>query len=212
MEEKEVFDEDEELAKIQEKKIERAVALSHENEKSLTDVKLEDIKFKLDTNQSLEGQAEDVAGALSIAGALKNEETAEELISKKSEELVNKAKAKASDAQKKAIEAETEVQKAERDLYEAVLNTFGIYKHLPRWLMKCMVFILSPLYTIIGLLIGIPCGFVKILIDNLDGIVCRYEKTANGTKPKIKVIFWILLSLVVVGTICLTVLKCLNKI
>lgn len=212
MEEKEVFDEDEELAKIQEKKIERAVALSHENEKSLTDVKLEDIKFKLDTNQSLEGQAEDVAGALSIAGALKNEETAEELISKKSEELVNKAKAKASDAQKKAIEAETEVQKAERDLYEAVLNTFGIYKHLPRWLMKCMVFILSPLYTITGLLIGIPCGFVKILIDNLDGIVCSYEKTANGTKPKIKVIFWILLSLVVVGTICLTVLKCLNKI
>lgn len=207
-----LFNEDEELAKIKEKKIERAVALSHENEKALTDVKLEDIKFKLNTNQSLEGQAEDVAGALSIAGALKNEDTAEELISKKSEELVNKAKAKASDAQKKAIEAETEVQKAERDLYEAVLNTFGIYKHLPRWLMKCMVFILSPLYTIIGLLIGIPCGFVKIMIDNLDGIVCRYEKTANGTKPKIKVIFWILLGLIVIGAICLTVLKCLDKI
>lgn len=207
-----LFNEDEELAKIKEKKIERAVALSHENEKALTDVKLEDIKFKLNTNQSLEGQAEDVAGALSIAGALKNEDTAEELISKKSEELVNKAKAKASDAQKRAIEAETEVQKAERDLYEAVLNTFGIYKHLPRWLMKCMVFILSPLYTIIGLLIGIPCGFVKIMIDNLDGIVCRYEKTANGTKPKIKVIFWILLAVTALGAICLTVLKCLNKI
>lgn len=207
-----LFDEDKELAKIKEKKIEREVALSHENEKALTDVKLEDIKFKLNTNQSLEGQAEDVAGALSIAGALKNEDTAEELISKKSEELVNKAKAKASDAQKRAIEAETEVQKAERDLYEAVLNTFGIYKHLPRWLMKCMVFILSPLYTIIGLLIGIPCGFVKIMIDNLDGIVCRYEKTANGTKPKIKVIFWILLAVTALGAICLTVLKCLNKI
>jgi len=206
------FNEEEELARIQQRKVEQAVALSHQNEKALTDVKLEDIKFKLDTNQSVESQAEDVAGALSIAGALKNENTADELIKNKSEELVNKAKAKASDAQKKAIEAETEVQKAERDLYEAVLNTFGIYKHLPRWLMKFMVIILSPLYTFIGLLIGVPCGFVKILIDNLDGIVCRYEKTANGTKPKLKAIFWILLVLALATIICLTVMKCLGKI
>lgn len=208
----EEFDEEEEFAKIQQKKIEQAVALSHENEKSLADVKLDDIKLKLNTDKSLEEQAEDVSGALSIAGALRSEETAGALVKAKSEELVKKAIAKASDAQRKAIEAETEVQKAERDLYEAVLNTFGIYKHLPRWLMKAMVMILSPLYTIIGLLIGIPCGFVKILIDNLDGIVCRYDKTANGTKPKLKTIFWILLALSVIGAICLTVLKCLNKI
>lgn len=206
------FNEDEELKKIQERKVSQAVALSHQNEKALTDVKLEDIKFKLDTQKSLQEQAEDVAGALSIAGALRSEETSNELIKNKSEELVNKSKAKASEAQKKAIEAETDVQKAERALYEAVLNTFGIYKHLPRWLMKVMVFILSPLYTIIGLVIGIPCGFVKILIDNLDGIICRYEDTSNGTKPKLKTIFWVLLGLLVVGIICLTVLKCLNKI
>ena len=206
------FNEDEELAKIQERKIERAVVLSHQNEKSLTDVKLEDIRFKLDTGKSLQDQAEDVAGALSIAGALRKEETSKQLIDSKSAELVDKAKSKAAEAKSKAIDAETEVQKAEQNLYEAVLQTFGIFKHLPRWLMKIVTIIFSPVYLVFCFIIGTPCALVKIIIENLDGIICRYEKVGNTTKPKIRVIFWIILALIVVTAICLTVLKCLNKI
>ena len=201
----EKFNEDEELAKIQERKIEQAVALSHQNEKSLADVKLEDIRFKLDTEKSLQDQAEDVAGALSIAGALRKEETSKQLIDSKSAELVDKAKSK-------AITAETEVQKAEQTLYEAVLQTFGIFKHLPRWLMKVVTFIFSPVYLVFCFLIGTPCAFVKILIENIDGIVCRYDKVGDTVKPKIRVIFWIVLALGLAAAICLTVLKCLNKI
>lgn len=206
------FNEDEELAKIQERKIERAVVLSHQNEKSLTDVKLEDIRFKLDTGKSLQDQAEDVAGALSIAGALRKEETSKQLIDSKSAELVDKAKSKAAEAKSKAIDAETEVQKAEQNLYEAVLQTFGIFKHLPRWLMKVVTIIFSPVYLVFCFIIGTPCALVKIIIENLDGIICRYEKVGNTTKPKIRVIFWIILALIVVTAVCLTVLKCLNKI
>ena len=206
------FNEDEELAKIQERKIERAVVLSHQNEKPLTDVKLEDIRFKLDTGKSLQDQAEDVAGALSIAGALRKEETSKQLNDSKSAELVDKAKSKAAEAKSKAIDAETEVQKAEQNLYEAVLQTFGIFKHLPRWLMKVVTIIFSPVYLVFCFIIGTPCALVKIIIENLDGIICRYEKVGNTTKPKIRVIFWIILALIVVTAVCLTVLKCLNKI
>lgn len=210
--ENEEFDEVEELKKIQEKREQQAVALSHQKEKSLADVKLEDIRFKLDTDKSLQDQAEDVAGALSIAGALQKEETSKQLIDKKSEELVDKAKSKAAEAKAKALDAETEVQKAEQTLYEAVLQTFGIFKHLPRWLMKFVTVIFSPVYLLFCFIIGTPCALVKIIIENLDGIVCRYEKVGNTTKPKIRVIFWIILSLLVVAAICLTVLKCLDKI
>ena len=45
--------------------------------------------------------------------------------------------------------------------------------------------------------------FVKIIIDNLDGIICRYDKTGDGVKPKIKIVFWVILGLLVVGAICL---------
>lgn len=210
--ENEAFNEAEELKRIQEKREQQAVALSHQKEKSLADVKLEDIRFRLDTDKSLQDQAEDVAGALSIAGALQKEETSKQLIDKKSEELVDKAKSKAAEAKAKALDAETEVQKAEQTLYEAVLQTFGIFKHLPRWLMKIVTVIFSPVYLLFCFIIGTPCALVKIIIENLDGIVCRYEKVGNTTKPKIRVIFWIILSLLVVSAICLTVLKCLNKI
>lgn len=206
------FNEDEELDRIEKLKIERAVALSHQNEKSLSEVKLEDIKFKLDTNQSLEAQAEDVAGALSVAGALQKEETKEELVSNMSEQLVNKAKAKASEAKAKATEAQTEVQKAEQELYQAVLESFGIFKHLPGWLMKLVTVIFSPVYLAMCFIVGTPCALVKIIIENIDGILCRYDKVGNTIKPKIRTVFWIVLVLLVVGAICLTVLKCLNKI
>lgn len=181
-------------------------------EKALTEINFDDVKFKLDTSKDFEHQVEDVLGGVVTASAVQDQNVQKELKEKKAEELVNKAKKKASDAQKQAIESETEVQKAERTLYEAVLQTFGIFKHLPRFLMKVLVWILSPLYVVLTLIIGIPCAFVKIIIDNLDGIICRYEITKDGTKPKIKVISWMLFSIVVLGIIALTVLACLGKI
>lgn len=198
-------------SEIENKKLELKIK-EEESKKSIDTINVSDIKIKLDDNKSIESQAEDVVGAMVTASALKDEGIKSTLTDKKAEELVNKAEEKAKKAKKSAVDAETELQKAERDLYEAVLNTFGIYKHLPRGLMKFLVWIFSPLYTIISLLIGIPCGLIKIFIDNLDGIVCRYEDTKDGVKPKIRVIFWIVLALLVVGAICLTVLACCHII
>lgn len=209
------MDSSEELARIQSeienKKLELALQ-EEDKKKSIDKISVSDIKIKLDDHKSIESQAEDVVGAMVTASAINDNKVKEALTNKKAEELVNRAEEKASKAKTQSINAETELQKAERDLYEAVLNTFGIYKHLPRGLMKTLVWIFSPLFVIISLLIGIPCGFVKIIIDNLDGIICRYDKTGDGVKPKIKVIFWIILGLLVVGAICLTVLACLHII
>lgn len=198
-------------SEIENKKLELALQ-EEEKKKSIDEISVSDIKIKLDDHKSIESQAEDVVGAMVTASAINDDKVKEALTNKKAEELVNRAEEKASKAKTQSINAETELQKAERDLYEAVLNTFGIYKHLPRGLMKTLVWIFSPLFVIISLLIGIPCGFVKIIIDNLDGIICRYDKTGDGVKPKIKVIFWIILGLLVVGAICLTVLACLHII
>lgn len=198
-------------SEIENKKLELALQ-EEEKKKSIDKISVSDIKIKLDDNKSIESQAEDVVGAMITASAITDENIKSALTDRKAEELVNKANEKATKAKKVAIDAETELQKAERDLYEAVLNTFGIYKHLPRGLMKALVWIFSTLYTIISLLIGIPCGFCKILIDNLDGIVCRYDKTGDVVKPKIKTIFWIVFALIIVGSICLTVLACLHII
>lgn len=180
--------------------------------KALDEVSLNDVKIAIDANKSVTEQAEDVVGAMAISAAIKSEPVKTGLRDKKAEELINKAEAKATSAKEEAIKAETELQKAERDLYESVLNTFGIHKHLPRGLMKLMVYILSPIYIALSLLIGVPCGLVNIFINNIDGIVCRYEKTDNGTKPKIKTVFWILLGLLGLGGICLTVLACCHII
>lgn len=196
---------------IEEKKLELALQ-EEDKKKSIDQINISDVKIKLDDKKSVDEQAEDVLNAMVIANAIKDSTTNSALTDKKAEELVNKADKKAKDAKSAAIAAETELQKAERDLYEAVLNTFGIYKHLPRGLMKTLVYIFSPLYTIISLIIGIPCGIAKILIDNLDGIVCRYDRTGDVVKPKIKVIFIVIMSLLVVGAICLTVLGCLHII
>lgn len=181
-------------------------------EKSLSDVNLDDIKFTLDKTKTFEEQAEDVVNALAISKAIQDEEVAKELTEKKADELINKADTKTKQAKKENIDATTDLQKAQRELYEAVLQSFGIYKHLPVWLMVGLVFILSPLYAALTFIIGFPCAIVKILIDNLDGIVCRYEESDKKSQPKIKVICWILLGVVLIGTICLTILKCLNKI
>lgn len=209
------MDSNDELEKIQSEIENRKLELALQEEdkkKSIDKISVSDIKIKLDDNKSIESQAEDVVGAMVTANAINDQTVKTALTDRKAEELVNKAKEKASKAQTASINAETELQKAERDLYEAVLNTFGIYKHLPRGLMKTLVWIFSPLFVVISLLIGIPCGFVKIIIDNLDGIICRYDKTGDGVKPKIKIVFWVILGLLVVGAICLTVLACLHII
>lgn len=198
-------------SEIENKKLELALQ-EEEKKKSIDKISVGDIKIKLDDHKSIESQAEDVVGAMVTASAINDNKVKEALTNKKAEELVNRAEEKASRAKTQSINAETELQKAERDLYEAVLNTFGIYKHLPRGLMKALVWIFSPLFVVISLLIGIPCGFVKIIIDNLDGIICRYDKTGDGVKPKIKIVFWVILGLLVVGAICLTVLACLHII
>lgn len=209
------MDSNSELEKIQSeienKKLELALQ-EEDKKKSIDKISVSDIKIKLNDQKSIESQAEDVVGAMVTASAINDNKVKEALTNKKAEELVNRAEEKASKAKTQSINAETELQKAERDLYEAVLNTFGIYKHLPRGLMKTLVWIFSPLFVIISLLIGIPCGFVKIIIDNLDGIICRYDKTGDGVKPKIKIVFWVILGLLVVGAICLTVLACLHII
>lgn len=191
---------------------EKEKALTTFEEKSLNEINFSDVKFKIDTNKDFDTQVETVLNGVVTASAVQDKDVQEKLKNARAEELLDKGRKKASEAHRQAVEAETEVQKAERDLYEAVLNTFGIYKHLPRFLMKILVFILSPIYIVLTLLIGIPCGLVKFVIDNLDGIVCNYNQTGDGVKPKIKTIFWIILGIIVLGAICLTILKLTGKI
>ena len=181
-------------------------------EKSLSDLKVEDIKVTLDKNKNYEEQAETIAGAMSVVGALNDDETRQDLIDKKGEELKAKAESKVNTAKAQAKEAETKEQKAERTLYEAVLETFGIYKHLPRWLMKIVVGLLTPFYLLLVIIIGIPTGAVKFLVDCLDGIFVRYEAIEQQTKPRVKVITWVTVSIAVVTGICLTVLAILHII
>lgn len=183
-----------------------------QEQKSLSDLSISDVKFTLDKSKDYEEQATDVAMAMATAKAVDDEETAQGLSTAKKEELLTKAEVKVKTAQKEVIEAETEIQKAERESYEGMLETFGFYRHLPRWLLKAIVISLTPFYYIIGFIIGIPCGFIKILIENIDGIIVKYDKTGDKAKPRIRVTIWILLSLMVVAAVCLTVLGCLHII
>ena len=182
------------------------------NSVAIDKVGLSDIHVEIDRNKSYEKQAEDVLGAMTVAEAVKDEETKKSLVEKKSEELKASAEVKVKRAQTAVTEAETSSQKAARELYEGVLETFGISKHLPKWLMKIIIFILVPFYCLYTLIICVPMGGVKIFIDCLDGLFVRYEKVDEHIKPRIKVIGWVLLGLIIAGAICLTVLKILNKI
>ena len=179
---------------------------------SLGDLSVEKVRFKLDTAKGYEEQAQDVAMAMATARAVQDETTTEELSTAKKTELISSATEKVKKAQKNVIQAETEIQKAERESYEGILETFGFFRHLPHWLTKTIVYALTPFFIILGFIIGIPCGFIKILIDNIDGIICKYEKAGETSKPRIKVVIWVLLALMVVGAICLTVLGCLHII
>ena len=72
----EVIDFDE-LKKKQEQKAEqeqeKAVALTDMTDKSIADVSLSDIHFKLNTTQSYEEQAKDVVNAMATAKAVKDQ-------------------------------------------------------------------------------------------------------------------------------------------
>lgn len=181
-------------------------------EKPITDVGVEDIVVHLDKSQDVGKQAEQLAELMSTARVMQDEATKDVLASSKKSELIDRSVAKVKAAQKGVIEAETEVQKAEQESYEGLLTTFGFFHHLPRWLTKILVYCLTPFFLIIGFIIGIPCGLVKILIENIEGIIVKYQKTDDNVKPRIRVTIWILLALVCLTAVCLTVLGCLHII
>ena len=181
-------------------------------EKPITDVGVEDIVVHLDKSQDVSKQAEQLAELMSTARVMQDEDTKDVLASSKKSELIDRSVAKVKAAQKGVIEAETEVQKAEQESYEGLLTTFGFFHHLPRWLTKILVYCLTPFFLIIGFVIGIPCGLVKILIENIEGIIVKYQKTDDNVKPRIRVTIWILLGLVCLTAVCLTVLGCLHII
>ena len=194
--------------------IETAIVKADEptTEVAITDLSAADIKMRIDKNKSMEAQAEDVVGAMATARAVTDEKTAKEITEKKADELKAKASAKKKEAEAQVVKAETNKQEAERELYEAVLSDFALNKHYPKWLMKILVFILSPIFIVKSLVIGVPFGLVKTIMDNIDNVVCRYQKVDDKNKPKVRASIWILLTLLVVAGVCLTVLKCLNKI
>ena len=180
--------------------------------KSLSDIDVDDIKLTLDHSKSYEEQAEDVISAMATASAVQDIKTAQNIADKKAEELKAKADEKLKKAQTNQTNAEVANQEANRQKNEAVLSTFGITKHLPDWLLKIMVVLFSPIYIVLTIVIGIPCGVVKVLIDNIDNILVRYENAKTTFKPKIKVTVWIVLVLAVLGGIALTVLKVTGNI
>lgn len=190
----------------------QAMVVAPAEKKAISQVSVDDIKVRVDNNKSVAEQAEDVIDLMATAKAVQDEETADELTKSKAEELLAKAKKKRLSAQTQVLEAETDKQKARRALYEAVLEDFGIKTHLPSWLMVILVILFTPLYIAKSLIIGVPLGFVKTVIDNLDNVVCRYERVGDTVKPKVKVIVWILFVLLVATAIALIVLKCLNII
>lgn len=154
--------------------------------KSIAQVGVDDIQLTLDKTRSMEEQAADIVGAMATARAVQDEGTAQELADQKAAELKAKAKAKVKQAETDETKATTDKEEAQRQRYEAVLQTFGIKTHLPKLLLKIMLLIFSPIYIVLNLVIGIPCGFVKVIIDNIDNILVRYENADEKNKPKIK--------------------------
>lgn len=192
-----------ELEKEQEQKQETAVQVANTTEKSIADVTLKDVHFKLNTDKTYEEQAEDVVGVMATVKAVEDKGTVDALASAKQSELIDKQYTKVKQAKKQSIEAETEIQKAEWDTYKVLFDTFNINSHLPKWLQKIVVSILTPFYLVFVLAIKVPCGFVRMLIDGIDGIICRYERADERTRPRIKVTVWIIFALVVASAVVL---------
>lgn len=192
---------------------EQAKLIVQEKEgKSLRDVDIGDVRFSLDKTKNYEAQAEDVVGAMATAKAVTDEHTVKDITDKKAEELKAKASKKLKDAQAEDLNAETGKQEAERKKYEAVLSTFGINRHLPNWLLRIMVVLFSPIFIVLTIVIGVPCGIVKVLIDNIDNVLVRYETAETQHKPRIKTTIIIVLVVGTLAGIAVFVLKLLNKI
>ena len=175
-------------------------------DKSIADVSLSDIHFKLDTTQSYEEQAKDVVNATAIAKAVKDKNTVEILAKGKQNELIGEQQAKIKKTQRDLKDSETELQKAEFDSNKTLFDTFNIVSHLPKWLQMIVVPLLTPFYLIGVLVIKVPCGFIRMLIDGIDGIICRYEKADERTRPRIKVAVWVIFGLATACAITLGVL------
>lgn len=187
--------------------------LAVENEcKAITEISANDIKLKIDESKSMEQQAEDVVGAMATAKAVQDEETAKALTDKKAEELLAKAEAKKKEAKTAETKAEVKLQEANRSKNEAVLQTFGINKHLPDWLLKIMVVLFAPIYIVLSFIIGVPCGVIKFLIDDIDNILVTYENAEAQGKRKIKVTVWIAFISMLVVAIGYIVLKATKSI
>lgn len=203
-----------ELKKEQEDKQEqeKAVALTNMTDKSIADVSLSDIRFKLDTTQSYEEQAKDAVNAMATAKAVKDQNIVDALAKGKQDELISEQQAKIKKTQRDLKDSETELQKAEFDSNKTLFDTFNIVSHLPKWLQMIVVPLLTPFYLIGVLVIKVPCGFVRMLIDGIDGIICRYEKADERTRPRIKVTVWIIFGLIVAASITLGVLAGLKII
>lgn len=181
--------------------------VEHES-KSIADLSLSDVQFKFDREKSYDEQAEEVVNAMATAKAVEDQKVAEKLTENKAKELELKSEAKAKQAEKATLDAEMSKQEAERQLYEGVLQTFGITKHLPKWLMRIMVAVLSPVYVALTIAIGVPFGIVKTVIDNADNVLCRYEQADEKVKPRLKTTVWLLLivsALVAVGIVMLRI-------
>lgn len=189
------------LEEKQEQTQEKAVQVANTTEKSIADVTLKDVHFKLNTDKTYEEQAEDVVGVMATVKAVEDKGTVDALASAKQSELIDKQYTKVKQAKKQSIEAETEIQKAEWDTYKVLFDTFNINSHLPKWLQKIVVSILTPFYLVFVLAIKVPCGFVRMLIDGIDGIICRYERADERTRPRIKVTVWIIFALIVAGAV-----------
>lgn len=196
---------EEEKAEKQEQ--EKAVAVTDTVvEKSMADISLKDVHFKLNTDKTYEEQAKDVVNASAIAKAVQDENTIAALAKGKQDELIGEQQAKITKTKKDLKDSETELQKAEYDSNKTLFDTFNIVSHLPKWLQYIIVPLLTPFFLIGVLVIKVPCGFVRMLIDGIDGIICRYEKADERTRPRIKVTVWIILGIVIASAIALGVL------
>jgi hypothetical protein len=190
-------------AKAKEKAIQ---SVAQTSDKSIADVSLKDVKFRLNTNQTYEEQAKDVVNVIATVKAVEDEATVQALAKGKQDELIGEQQSKVKKTQKDFINAQTEVQKAEYDSNKALFDTFNIISHLPKWLQMIVVPLLTPFYLIGVLVIKVPCGFVRMLIDGVDGIICRYEKADERTRPRIKVTIWIIFGIAIATAITLGIL------
>ena len=189
-----------------------ALVQAETTEKSIADVTLSDVHFKVDSTATYEEQAEDVVNAMTIVKAVEDEGTRQALATGKQSELIGKQQAKIKKAQKEVVEAETNIQEAQYDNKKILFDTFNITAHLPRGLQIVVEPILAFFFIIFMIITKVPCGFARMLIDGIDSVLVRYEKKDEQTKPKIKVTVIIIIVLGGLGVTAIGVLKGLNII